>query len=106
MLIEQLRRYVENYGLAAATIAAMAKTDDAYRAFCSQLLKMGVSQKTIGAMAGHGSSWANKWLTKAKKSSIAADEMDQLDRYFEQLARLLEDRPRARRSLDRDRKAV
>ena len=70
----------------------MATTDEAYRAFCRKLIKLGIAQKTIGAHAGHKSGWASKWIN-GKAGNLKTDSLDGLNKYFDQLDKLLKERP-------------
>ncbi len=90
----------------------MAKEDEIYRAFCRELVGLGVDQKKIGEKAGYKSpnSWASKFLS-GQIESLKITGSKNLDHYFEELVDVLNRRPKAastHRTKDpklRDRKA-
>ncbi len=72
-------------------------TNDVYRTFCKRLVKLGVKSSVFADHISHGRSWVSTWLkTTGAKHDLKTTDADKLDRYFDELAQVLAQRPRLR----------
>lgn len=67
--------------------------DQAYRLLCRELVRLGVDKQVLSAQADLDPSWAGKFMSGQIKT-LKTRAARKLDRYFEELAQLLDGRPR------------